>query len=123
MFRLSEDELQNAFEAVEHQGYSTLLPPPPEWSILRQEWESIRREVAEIDLDLHFPVPPLRVYAPKTRATVRVVSLLHPVDLLIYTALTLMVVPDLEAARVPRSRNRVFSYRSHNLPPNRFRPY
>lgn len=112
MFKLAEQELQNAFEAIEHHGYSTLLPTPPEWSILRDHWPEIRQELSEIDLDIYSPVLPLRVYAPKTRATVRVVSLLHPVDLLIYTALTLLVKDDLEAARVPRSRSMIFSYRT-----------
>jgi hypothetical protein len=85
MFKLTERELQNAFEAIEHHGYSTLLPTPPEWSNLRDHWPDIKKELSEIDLDIYCPVMPLRVYAPKTRATVRVVSLLHPVDLLIYT--------------------------------------
>jgi hypothetical protein len=119
MFKLTEDELQNAFEAIEHHGYSTLLPTPPEWTILRDHWPDIKKELSEIDLDIYSPVLPLRVYAPKTRATVRVVSLLHPVDLLIYTALTLLVKDGLESARVPRSKKMIFSYRAETGVTNR----
>jgi hypothetical protein len=112
MFKLTEDELQNAFDAIEHHGYSTLLPTPPEWSLLRDQWPDIKKEVSEIDLDVYSPALPLRVYAPKTRATVRIVSLLHPVDLILYTALTLLIKDDLESARVPRSKKMIFSYRT-----------
>jgi hypothetical protein len=47
------------------------------------------------------------------------VSLLHPVDLLVYTALTLLVKDDLESFRVPRARNIVYSYRTEAGVPNR----
>lgn len=112
MFKLTEQELQNGFDAIEHHGYSALLPTPPEWRVLKENWLDIRADIAAIDLDLYSPTPPIRVYAPKNRATVRVVSLLHPVDLLIYTALTLVVVADLESNRIPVRRRRVFSYRA-----------
>ena len=119
MFKLTEDELQNALDAIEHHGYSTLLPTPPEWSLLHDRWVDIKKELSEIDLDLYSPVLPLRVYAPKTRATVRVVSLLHPVDLLIYTALTLLIKDELEVARIPRSKRMAFSYRTETGVMNR----
>lgn len=112
MFNLTEQELQHAFEALEHHGYGALLPRPPEWSTLQLNWEDLKKEISAIDLDTYHPAVPLRVYAPKTRATVRVVSLLHPVDLLIYTALTLLVKDDLESFRIPTARNIVYSYRT-----------
>src|SRR5688572_9375624 len=112
MFKLSTTELQNSFEAIEHHGYSALLPTPPEWEILRNHWNELKEQISEIDLDHHVPKPPLRLYAPKSRATVRVVSLLHPIDLIIYTALTLLVKDDLEVARVSPEKKIVFSYRS-----------
>lgn len=112
MFKLSENELQNGFEAIEHHGYSALLPTPPEWNVLRNHWDSVRAEIAAIDLDTYTPTAPLRIYAPKNRATVRVVSLLHPIDLIIYTALTLIVIKDIEANRIPARKKTVFSYRA-----------
>lgn len=112
LFKLTDNELQNGFDAIEHHGYSALLPTPPEWGLLRGHWGSIRPEIAAIDLDTYSPTAPLRVYAPKNRATVRVVSLLHPIDLIIYTSLTLIVIRDLEANRIPTRKRTVFSYRA-----------
>jgi hypothetical protein len=119
MFKLTTAELQNALEAIEHHGYSTLLPTPPEWLVLRNQWAEIKKELSETDLDVYSPVLPLRVYAPKTRATVRIVSLLHPVDLILYTALTLIVKDELESARVPPSKQMIFSYRTERGVNNR----
>ncbi|HVJ33779.1 MAG TPA: RNA-directed DNA polymerase [Terriglobia bacterium] len=116
---MSEQEVQWGFEAIEHHGYSTLLPAMPEWLVVRANWSQLRPEIAAIDLDLYHPFQPLRVYAPKNRATVRVVSLLHPIDLIIYTALTLIVIADIEANRVPLRRRIVFSYRAESRAPNR----
>jgi len=59
------------------------------------------------------------VFAPKSRATVRPVCLLHPIDLIIYSALTLIVKDDLEAERIPVRSRRIFSFRAGNEP-NRF---
>lgn len=112
MFKLTLDELQSAFEAIEYHGYSALLPTPPEWSVVQREWQEIKQELAAIDLDNYRPATPLRVYAPKNRATVRVVSLLHPIDLIIYTALTLLVKDDLEGQRLPPNKKIVHSYRT-----------
>ncbi len=119
-FNLSRFELQNAFEAIEHHGYSTLVPTPPEWEIVRQNWENICQEIAAIDLDEYTPSRPMVLYAPKSRATVRPICLLHPIDLVIYSALTLIVKDDLEGERVPIGSRRVFSYRSNRRIQNRF---
>ena len=89
MFKLSQGEVQSAFEAIKHHN-SALLPTPPEWEVVKSNWLSLKQEIAQLDLDYYTPAAPLRIYAPKSRATVRVVSLLHPIDLIIYTALTLL---------------------------------
>lgn len=119
MFKLTEDELQRGFEAIEYHGHGALLPPFEEWKFLRENWAAIRVEIAATDLDQYQPTLPLRVYAPKNRATVRVVSQLHPVDLLIYTTLVLIVGRDIEANRIPTRQRRVFSYRRGDVAENR----
>lgn len=111
-FNLTEEELENAFAAIEHHGYSALLPEPPEWALIRENWSAIRADIAEKDLDTYAPYKVTRLYAPKSRATSRLVSLLHPQDLIIYTALTIIVKDDLERARLERRRQRVYSYRA-----------
>lgn len=119
MFNLTIDEIESAFQAIQHHGYSALLPPPPEWEVVKDNWEKIKDEISKLDLDTYHPTEPLRVYAPKSRATVRVVHLLHPIDLIIYTALTLIVRDDLERARVAPNKKMVYSYRAEIGVPNR----
>jgi hypothetical protein len=118
-FNLTEQELQNAFEALEHHGYSGLVPYPPEWQTVRDNWPKIKERIAHFDLDVYQPNTPMVMFAPKSRATVRPVCLLHPIDIIIYSALTLIVKDDLEAQRIPLQRRRVFSYRG-SAAPNRF---
>src|SRR4051812_43989351 len=49
---------------------------------------------------------------PQVTSNLRPVCLLHPIDLLIYSALTLVVKDDLESERIPIQKRRVFSYRA-----------
>lgn len=112
MFHLTVEDLENARAAIERHGYSAMLPPPPEWTIVVQSWAAVRDSIAGLDLDTYTPYKALTVFAPKNRANVRVLHLLHPQDLLIYTALALIAKNDIESNRVPKKFKRVFSYRS-----------
>lgn len=118
-FNLTEQELQNAFEAIDHHGYSGLVPAPPEWKIIQDRWNELKPLLGGIDLDEYVPNAPMVMFAPKTRATVRPVSLLHPTDLIIYSALVLIVKDDIETERIAVSKHRIFSYRA-NADSNRF---
>lgn len=119
MFRLTEHELQNSFEAICHHGYSAMLPQPYEWQFLVKKWPEVKANLAQLDLDTYEPYKPLRVFAPKSRSNIRVVHLLHPEDLLIYTALVLIIKNDIEAARISKKARRVYSYRVDASMPNR----
>lgn len=112
MFNLTTQELDNACAAIIHHGFSTMLPEPPEWSVVVTNWNSIRDSIERIDLDVYEPFKPLKVFAPKNRANVRLLYMLHPQDLIIYTALVLIAKPDIEANRIPTKTKRVFSYRA-----------
>lgn len=111
-FQLTEIELQHAFDAIQHHGYSAMLPEPPEWAVVRSNWLDIKQAISRIDLDTYVPYAPLQVFSPKNRANVRVLHLLHPQDLLIYTSLTLIAKSDIENHRVSTRSKRVFSYRA-----------
>lgn len=119
MFKLTDIEVQNAFEAICHHGYSAMSPHPYEWQFVVARWPEVKAYIAQIDLDTYDPYKPLRVFAPKSRANIRVVHLLHPEDLLIYTALTLIVKNDIESARMSKKSRRAFSYRVNTSAPNR----
>lgn len=111
MFKLSEQELDNTFEAINHHGYSAMLPEPVEWTKIQNRWQEVRNYVKELDLDTYEPYKPMKVFAPKSRANIRVVHLLHPQDLVIYTALVLIVKDDIETQRLSKKSKRVFSHR------------
>ena len=117
MFHLTAAELDHAFAAIQHHGYSTMLPDPPEWNIVVANWTAIREVIEKIDLDTYEPLKLMRIFAPKSRANVRVMHLLHPQDLLIYTALVLIAKNDIEANRVTVKGRRVFSYRVDTAKP------
>lgn len=118
MFNLTTQELDCAFAAISHHGYSTMLPQPPEWTVVAENWEDLRGSIERIDLDVYEPFKPLKVFAPKNRANIRLLHLLHPQDLIIYTALVLIAKSDIEASRIPPKTKRVFSYRADPLKHN-----
>ncbi len=111
MFKLSEQELEHAFEAINHHGYSAMLPEPIEWVDIQNKWKDVKDYIKELDLDTYEPYKPMKVFAPKSRANIRIVHLLYPQDLIVYTALVLIVKNDIEAQRLPKKAQRVFSYR------------
>lgn len=111
MFKLTSEEIDRAIEAINHHGYSAMLPQPVEWNDVISNKNEIRDYISEIDLDTYEPFKAMKIFAPKNRANIRIVHLLHPQDLIIYTALTLIVKNDIESNRISKKSKRVFSYR------------
>ena len=111
-FHLTEGEIERAKRVIENYDYGIFFPPPTEWKSVSEHWEEIRTHLVGVDLDGYQPREPLRSHAPKSRINLRPVVLLHPFDLLIYTALVLIVRDDLEVQRDPPKKRRVFSHRS-----------
>jgi hypothetical protein len=58
MFSLTAQELDNAFAAIQHHGYSAMLPAPPEWGEVVASWATIRDAIAQIDLDTYRRISP-----------------------------------------------------------------
>ena len=113
VFKLAASELDCAKAAIEYHGYSTLLPTPPEWSDVSKRWPAVRNYLCELDLEQYTPWRPLAIAAAKDETSVRLVHLLHPEDLLLYTSLTLIVKNDIEYSRARRTtKRRVYSYRA-----------
>ena len=112
MLRLKKLELDHAKQAIEHHGYSTLLPMPAEWEDLANHWSDIRAGLCNIDLERYEPRRPIVITAAKNEKSARRLHLLHPEDMLIYTSMVLIVKDDIEAARLPRTDQRVYSYQA-----------
>jgi hypothetical protein len=116
MLRLTEAELDNALHALERHGYSDFFPEPPEFSLVKGNWGTIRGPLSQIDLDTYDGYPALFTFAPKSRVNVRRVALLHPYDLIFYTALVLALRDGLSRSRQAVGAGRVFSYQAEAAP-------
>lgn len=112
MFKLNKEDLDWAKGAVDHHGYSTMLPDLAEWKDIIDNWTDVREELCNIDLDDYRPMAPLIVMAAKNERSIRRLHLLHPQDMLLYTSLTLRLKSCVEACRVPMAEGRVHSYRA-----------
>ncbi|HZQ93889.1 MAG TPA: RNA-directed DNA polymerase [Candidatus Sulfotelmatobacter sp.] len=112
MLRLSSAQLDHALSAVLLHGYGDFFPQPPELSLLVDNWKTFRDELAKVDLDLYEGQDVIFSFAPKSRLNVRRVALLHPYDLVFYTALVLALRDGICASRSSVRDKRVFSYHS-----------
>lgn len=112
MLKLTPEQLNSAFSAIQHHGYGSFFPLPPEFPIIDSTWNQIRPALEEKDLDTYQCYEALKAFVPKSRLNIRFVSFLHPFDLLFYTALVMILRDDIAAARLPLSTQRVFSFRS-----------
>jgi hypothetical protein len=99
-------------------GYGSFFPTPPELDVIQTSWPDLRRYLASLDLDIHTCYEPLSAFVPKSRLNVRYASLLHPFDLIIYTALVLELRDDISAARLPPRSKRVLSFRAEGADHN-----
>lgn len=112
MFALTADSLDRALKAVQQHGYGDFFPEPPELDLLCTNWTSVRQHLVSVDLDIYPGYEKVSAFAPKSRLNVRNVTLLHPYDLLFYTALVLELRDGVTSARLAASEERVFSYRA-----------
>src|SRR5262245_37891133 len=107
MLKLDAALLDLALSAIQNHGYSDFFPDPIESTIVLANWEETRSFLANQDLDTYTGYDEITTFAPKSRLNIRHVSLLHPFDLLIFTALVLSLRDDITKARLPASEKRV----------------
>ena len=110
MLKLSEASLDLALVTIGPHGYGDFFPEVPEFEIARSHWDELRPYLANLDLDTYTGYDRVKTFAPRSRLNSSRVALLHPFDLLFYTALVLALRDDITAARLPAKENRVFSY-------------
>jgi hypothetical protein len=112
MLKLTSAQLNSAFTAIQHHGYVSFFPLPPELPLIDSVWSNLRPVLEGKDLGTYQCYEPLKAFVPKSRLNVRFVSFLHPFDLLFYTALVMNLRDSISAARLPLNAYRVFSFRS-----------
>ena len=109
--KLTPALLSRALKAVLHHGYGIFFPEPPELKIVKANWSSLVKELANVDLDTYQGYDPILSFAPKaSRLNVRRVGLLHPFDMIFYTGLALALKAAISKSRLPSDK--VFSYRT-----------
>ena len=77
-----------------------------------EHWPVLRTHLCNLDLEQYAPREPLAITVAKDEVSVRLVHLLHPEDMLLYTSLMLIVKNDIERVRLPKAKGRVYSYRA-----------
>ncbi|GAA6155148.1 hypothetical protein NBRC116588_06210 [Pyruvatibacter sp. HU-CL02332] len=110
MFKLTKDEFNEGLKALKFHGVSGFLPPQPEWVAVLDSSE-LSDQVCGIDLQSYSPYEPLASYAPKNDMLVRPIDFLHIQDVVILTCLCRLLRDSIEAARLPKSKKKSFSYR------------
>jgi hypothetical protein len=110
-FYLNAAELDAALNAISFHGYSDFFPNPPEFTVLKEKWPLFRDHLATLNLEEYKPYRPMEMAAPKSKINLRWVSLLHPFDIVIYTALVLLLREEIEEARVAADQGIILSFR------------
>lgn len=111
MLRLQAASLDWALQHALNYGDTDLFPHAFEFKAIEYDWARVRAALEAVDLDTWQVRPHRQCLAPKGRYAFRVTTQLDPLDFLLYTAAIYEIGPQLEAARVDRAREVVFSYR------------
>lgn len=93
-------------------GVGSFFPPPPELRIVEDDWDAVVDHIQKLDLDTYKPNPVLNSYVAKDSKVIRPIELLHIQDVLILVTLCRLLRDSVEAARLPTSSKKSFSYRA-----------
>jgi len=110
MLTLADTSLDWALKHVITRGDTDIFPLPFEFRAIAEDWDQIK-PVLRQDLDTWAIGTQRTALAPKHGLGLRMATQLDPLDTLVYCALIYEVGSQFEAARVPVSDARVFSYR------------
>jgi Reverse transcriptase (RNA-dependent DNA polymerase) len=111
MLNVKPSSLDWALQHVLKFGDTDVLPTPFEYDAIKDDWTKIQSYLSKVDLHTWTVHAHRSLLAPKGRYAFRVVTQLDPLDFILYSALVREIGTDLEAARVPRAKEIVFSYR------------
>ena len=111
MLTLQENSLDWALRHALKYGDTDVFPLPFEYEAVNFDWDNVRRYLAAQNV-LNWATRPCRsLLSPKAKYAFRTVTQLDPLDFLLFAATVKEIADDLEGRRIPRTENRVFSYR------------
>lgn len=119
MVTLQPASLNWALAHAQQYGDTDIFPPAIEIAAISHDWARLRPILEKIDLTTWPTRPSRRCLAPKGRLGFRIATQLDPLDFLLYAAAVYEIGSDIEAARVARRENVVFSYRFAPRPDGR----
>lgn len=109
--RLSKAAYNWALKHLTHEGDTDLFPPLFEIEALKMNWSIVLDDLVGLDVEQHNWQGGRSFVVPKDRFVFRTATQLDPLDSLILAALMKQTGKKIEAARLPESQMRVFSYR------------
>lgn len=110
------EALDWALNHVEEFGDTVFVPGCFEYEAIRHSWPSVKSWILGQDLRQWAALDLRRLLASKSKYSFRYVTQLDPIENLVFTSLVYQVGSQLEAMRIPRSRDVVFSWRFEPLP-------
>lgn len=115
-FHIKDTSLDWALQHILRYGDTDVVPTPFEFRAIEDDWDNIKKFLAQSDLSEWEPRQHRRTMAPKGRYAFRSITQLDPLDSLLFTALVYEIGPALEEYRTSVADGIVFSHRFEPQP-------
>ena len=111
--RLDPDSIDWSLKHIEkHQLNISLFPKPCEFKAIREDWNEIRNNLANLNLPSDWKIREARkIFAPKSYNGFRLCTQLDPLDEIIYFSLIYELGLDIEKGRINKNKELALSYR------------
>jgi hypothetical protein len=107
--------LDNAKLALEFHGVDSFYPNAEELTHVFANWADVKAHIEKIDLDVYKAYEHLTTNVLKDDRIIRPIDRLHVQDLIIYTAIVLILRDCVEQSRLPVKEKKSFSYRAPHV--------
>lgn len=109
------DALDWALNHIEEFGDTVFVPKSFEYEAIRHSWPTVKQWIISQDLRSWAAMNLRRLLASKSTYSYRYVTQLDPIENLVFTSLVYQIGAQIEAMRLPRARNVVYSWRFEPL--------
>ena len=111
MLTLQQSSLDWAIRHALKYGDTDVFPSPFEYEAVNFDWNNVKVYLAAQDVLTWATRPHRSLLSPKAKYGFRIVTQLDPLDFLLFAGTVKEIADDLEGRRIPRTDDRVFSYR------------